>query len=139
MIPTELRNIVQALLDKARANEVNWVPAADLGWGGADNDVVVNFPDYSINVFAGVDPERAEHFIAFNILNSKGKFVHGRSLSPGDNDYAILSEILDLATRKLSGVDEALASLDQVLQQPGAIGLPPGKKAKNAGNDDLPF
>jgi hypothetical protein len=121
VIPQELRQIVDALFDKARNDQVNWIAAADLDMGGETDDVVVSFPDYAINIFAGAD-EYDRPYITFNIVNSKGKRIHGISLGPSDPDYHLLRELLDIATRKLSGVDHILAELQRRLEQRGVIG-----------------
>src|SRR6185295_7850759 len=98
MIPADIRPLVEALLVKARANEVNWVAAADLDLGSNEDDVVVSLPDYSINIYRGHD-EDGDPVIAITILNSGGKRVAGGSTSDGTPDYRILEELLGIATK----------------------------------------
>lgn len=138
MIREDLRPIVLALLSKARQGEVNWAPAADIGVGGTDDDVVVVFPDYSLNVYRGTD-EEGEAFTGLLIFNSRGKRVDGTLLYSHDEDFPLLEEIVSIATRQLSGVDKILESLERALLQPGVIGTKKPSRRMELDDDDLPF
>jgi hypothetical protein len=136
MIPADLRPLVLGLLKKARANEVNWVPAADLGIGGDEEDVVVSLPDYSINIFRteGVDGSG----ITMSILSAAGRRIAGAEAGEDEPDYTILHELLQSASRKIAGVDVAISKLNQILSQPGVVGLTK-KTPPDIEDDDLPF
>lgn len=134
MIPEDLRPIVDALARKARSDQVNWVAAADFGVGSAEDDVVVSFPDYSLNLYRSSSDE-GEPLMVLNVLNSKGRVVYGASVPDDDPDFPLLADMLRTAVRKLSGVDELLKNLRHALEKEGQVGVTGAKRHE----DDLPF
>jgi hypothetical protein len=132
MIDAELRPVIQALYLKAKANQVNWVPAADLGVGGREDDFVVALSDYAVNVYRQNDGQAT-----VSIMDTRGKIILNVTLDPSDDDFGMINEMIEIAARKLSGVEEALAALRRALSADGPVGNP--KPPKIIDDDDLPF
>jgi hypothetical protein len=137
VIPKELQPIVDGLVKKAELGEVNWVPAADLAMGSDTDDVVVSFPDFAVNLYRSMDDD-GEDLVVFNVLNSKGNRIHGTALRKSDPGYPLLERLMELATRKISGIDEILASLQRAVDQQGVIGRVAVKKTRQR-DEELPF
>jgi len=132
MISAEFRDIVEALYTKAKANQVNWIVAADLGVGGRHDDFVVSLADYAINIYRNNEGQAA-----VTVLDSRGNEIVNFSLDSSDSDFDMINEMVDIAARKTSGVDEALVALRRAITQEGAVGKP--NPTKFRGDDDLPF
>jgi hypothetical protein len=132
MISAEFRPIVETLYKKAKANQVNWVVAADLGVGSKQDDFVGSLADYAINVYRNNEGQAA-----LSVLNSRGKGVVHFALDASDADFAMVSEMIDLAARQVGGIDDALTVLKRAMAEEGVIGQrnPP----RLVDDDDLPF
>jgi len=138
MIPEDVRPIVQLLLERSRKREVEWAPSAVLGQ--RHGDFVVLFPSSSFLLSEDEDESR----IDARILNSSGDtalsfWVSYRETSRGD--YELLSELLELARRKVLGADESLAEMKEALEAPGRVGDVPKVKVGSPLDDDeeVPF
>lgn len=133
MISAEFRPIVEALYAKAKANQVNWIVAADLGVGSQEDDFVVSLADYAINVYSNNEGQAA-----LTVLDSRGKQVINFTLDSSDKDFGMINEMIDIAARKVSGVDEALIALRRAITQEGPVGKPNPPRLRDE-DDDLPF
>src|SRR5437773_2735873 len=123
-IPEESREIVTALLEKARAGEVQWAI------GDSEGECVVNFPEYTVVVSwtpsiqregllaIGAMPETYD----FQILDSRGYKLVSFGVTEHDQDFHIMAELFNLAKRKALNIPGALQTLKTQLRKPGVVG-----------------
>src|SRR6266849_6680707 len=102
-IPDESKEVVTALLAKARAGEVQWA------LGDSENECVVNFPEYTVVVSwtAGqlgglfvMAKETLPQMYHFQILDSRGNKLVNFAVAELDEDFRIMAELFNLAKRK---------------------------------------
>jgi len=136
MIPEEIQDIVQKLLERSRAREVNWVSSSDVGVtqvkGG--EDFTVALPNYSVNVWKShQDPA-----VRLAFYDDRGRTIMRAVTTPRDDNHPLMEELLELARRKALNVEGALDALRVALAQPGVIGEVKGSEGP-ASEEEIPF
>ena len=128
MIPEDVKDVCQMLLERSKRKEVNWTFGSPRG--PEDEDYLVNLPNSSFNIW------QAEDCIRCSILNSGGQIVLQFSDEGNLADAELLGELLQWAKRIVFNVDEAVQDLRCALKAPQPVGKVPETKKDN---DDLPF
>lgn len=120
MIPAEAREIIEALLAKASAGEVQWVVGET-----TDSDFNVNFPDQSINL-----ARRGSGSFEFSIFDGRRNRIVNFTSHDREPEFAVMNELYGLARRKALNVQGVLEALKQQMRKPGVIGSgkPAGEK-----------
>ena len=126
-IPEESRDVVTALLEKARAGEVQWAI------GDSENECVVNFPENTVIVSwtASQPPggllsmgrmEALPEMYHFQVLDSRGYKLVNFAVAEHDGDFSVMAELFNLAKRKALNIPGALETLKTQLRKPGVVG-----------------
>jgi hypothetical protein len=132
MIASDIREILDMLLERSKRREVNWVETKDMVGMVVDKsgeDYVVALPNSSINIWRSSKPDK----VVGNILNSEGKVVLGFSANEADPDFPFLEELLSWAKRSALKADETLSEIKRALADKGRVGSNPKK------DDEIPF
>lgn len=117
MVNREVRQILVALLAKARAGQVDW-QAADVEVPGVAEDYFVYFPNSAINVWRDTEGRAIA-----GILNKSGTVVD--SVTSSDAEFvSLLDELLTLAKRKVLDVDATLKEIKDALESENEAGAP---------------
>lgn len=112
MIPAEAREIIEALLAKASAGEVQWVVGET-----PDTDFNVNFPDHGIKLTRGSNGS-----IEFSIFDARRNRIVNFTSHDHTPEFAVMNELYGLARKKALNVEGVLAALKQQIRKPGVIG-----------------
>ncbi|SRR5712692_9138701 len=123
-IPDESKEVVTALLEKARAGEVQWAI------GDREGECVVNFPEYTVVVSWTPSSERqgllamggTPEMYHFQILDNRGYKLVNFAVADHDGDFNIMAELFNLAKRKALNIPGALETLKTQLRKPGVVG-----------------
>lgn len=126
-IPDESKEVVTALLAKARGGEVQWAI------GESENECVVNFPENTVIVSwtASQPPggllsfgsrEPIPEMYHFQVLDSRGYKLVNFAVADHDGDFSLMAELFNLAKRKALNVPGALETLKMQLRKPGVVG-----------------
>ena len=138
MIPDDIRPLIASLIARSKKREVEWIASSAAGYQ-QKGDYVVLFPNSSLTI-----TDDDEGRIDGKILNARGDVAITFSGSYRDDetpDYALLSELLELARRKVVRADEALAEIRSILASPLRVGEAPKQKPPEMIEDDeeVPF
>ena len=132
----QLRSIAERLLEKSRANEVNWVKEStsvsiELASGPKGSSlerVSVRFPQSAFHLIYG-KPATDSDFIKAVITRDDGREAGELQASEDDTeDWRLLSALWMEAQRCLVRWDEVLVDVERNLSKPGKIGLMPQTK-----------
>lgn len=116
----EILEIIAGLIERTSHNEVNWELYSDPGGSEIEDDFIVNFPDYSVNVW------KHDEGAGFAIVDSAGRRIFSRHLSSEEPDYSTLLQLAELASLTANHVIDAIEHLKQELAKEGPV----GKKSK---------
>src|SRR6266571_8693251 len=120
MIPPDVKKILDDLLQRTKAGEVNWVESNTAGIEAlAEDDYVVILPDSSINIWK----VKGDPTIHVHILDSHGNIVldvTGEYIE----EFELLDNLLQAAGRKALNIDETLEVIKRNLSKPGVLGNP---------------
>jgi hypothetical protein len=108
------------LLEATRTRRVKWIEK-----GGT---VVVQLPDFDVEIWSGSDERTDREFVAIGLKESQ-KLLDNWYVEEGDEDFAALRDLWDIARRQARGVPEKLEALRQLLRRGGQLGK----------DDDTPF
>lgn len=113
MIPDDVKDIMLNLLEKSNEGKINWVHASDAfpDESPYEKDFVLNTKNSSLNIFLTID-----HTIRVNFLNDKGDIVLFFETAPDEEDYEILSEILDSAHYRYLNKDGVIEDLRKFIE-----------------------
>src|SRR5687767_12292718 len=104
MLPDEITAIVEGLAERTKRKEIEWVSASSTGIPVAsEEDFVASTPEYSVNVYRD-----AKNVVHFSILNRKGDVIYHVGFDDDESGYEEIDNLIDLAKRRASNVDEAL-------------------------------
>lgn len=137
-----LRKIAQSLLEKTRAGQANWVPAA-----GADLQYELKLPESRI-VLAYLSPRVEPDYLSLRLHTLSGVAVGaleadepepGEPLNPPDDwaterteqevDWKALQPLFVEVHRSVTGWDKVMKDVETALAQPGAIGVSASREA----------
>jgi hypothetical protein len=106
-IPADYREIVRLLSEKTEEGALNWT----------DNSLQVSAEvNASIfRVWAGVDEQTNEWFVAFGLFDADGKVLDSWYLDESDDEYQVVHRLYREAKRHAAGVPTLLKNLaDQI-------------------------
>lgn len=115
MIHAKYKEILELLLKKSEADEVNWTyvhndPANE-------NDFTVISGNSTINLFSLHDDS-----IIFRILDEKENQIFLTHQEQFDEEYELLKQLILLAKKRTRSADHAIDSLIDSLKKPGEFG-----------------
>jgi hypothetical protein len=115
MIHAKYKEILDLLLKKSEADEVNWIyihndPANE-------NDFTVASGNTTINLFSLHDDS-----IVFRILDENENQIFLTHQEQFDEEYELLKKLILLAKKRTNKAEHAVDSLIDVLKKPGEFG-----------------
>jgi hypothetical protein len=131
-IPPDVVSIINSLIEKSKAGEVQWVEGTDLGFAEGYG---VNFGSYTIRLFEKNGYNEWENSITLEILNDDGKSaIRARALDveAQHQEHELLGELLEAARRRAMKADVIIKDLSEKLKATGMIGVPPRNKRNQA-------
>lgn len=134
MISDDYIHLVEKLVERTKAGEVNWKSTV------SDNEFMVYFKNFSLSVSTSYDPDEDRVFAYLSLRNDSGKEIDKFWIDQDDEHFQMISDMHAGARRKAFRIDEALHTIMSELNSDGAVGLKK-KPAKNVDNfdDDIPF
>jgi hypothetical protein len=139
VIPEDVRPVLQQLLERSKRREVEWAPSSVMRQ--RHGEVVVLFPNSSFVL----SENENENSIEGRILNRSGDTALSFWASYRETDtrdMELLSELLDLARRKVLGADESLSEIKNAVLATGRVGELPNTKPVPSpldDDDEVPF
>jgi hypothetical protein len=113
MIPTELRDIIVALLQKTRAGEARWHETKF----AIRRDVNIHLGPYALQLYE-------EHRDAITIALQSETFVDllRCTVKSSEPDWQLVSELLDEAQHRAANVGGVLSDVRRLVEQAGPVG-----------------
>ncbi len=127
MIPRgKVLEVLNSLMKKTRANEVNWQPS-----GVNEHIYVVNFQNSYLSIEGTVnknnqligDMKDSYEVRIYRSVDNSDTLVARYSFGPTDSDRALVSELYEQAGRVATGWDQVLEEIEEAVAHPGRIGL----------------
>lgn len=119
MIPQEAKDIVDRLLVKTRAGEVQWKVESE-------TDFIVTLPEYSVAISYTSFGVSGATEIMLSVFDNRGykilSFAVSSVIAHTQDDYKMMTELYDLARAKALNIVEALKTLREQIGRPGIIG-----------------
>ncbi len=131
MINEKTKSLIEKLLEKTKANEVNWTQ----GSGNYSFQLILNSGSMSLDSF--YDSDSDQQIISMGLYNDNGESIESiwfREKEDKDN-FRFLESFYHEVKRKYLKVDETIDSFFEEINKEGKI----GKKVKRNDIDDLPF
>lgn len=118
MLPDDVREIVERILEKTRGGEVRWSPVfwVDTGQGGPDELMLV-FPQDSIVL----SRDRLSGSFSVSFQDSLGVTVDEHRVIPQSSDHPLVADLFDAALASFSGRESVIQRLRREL---GLTGRP---------------
>lgn len=113
----KMRDIATKLLEKSQRNEVSWEPAR----GGSRHFYQVSLPSTNVTVgFISPNAEADRYVVSVSHDNEP---IKGWQVTEEEaNDWQLLSQLHDEASRAVLGWDKALEEIEQAVSREGVIG-----------------
>ena len=112
MIHAKYKEILDLLLKKSEADEVNWVYVHNDPTN--ENDFTVTSGNTTINLFSLHDDS-----IIFRIMDEKDNQIFLTHQEQFDEEYELLKQLILLAKKRTRSADHAIDSLIDSLKKPG--------------------
>ncbi|HEY6329222.1 MAG TPA: hypothetical protein VI756_07785 [Blastocatellia bacterium] len=133
MMDAEVREVLEKLLSKSNAGQVNWLPAGETDVGPvSEDDYVVSLPNSSINVYRS-----PKGLIYVSILNDEGTVIAKFGGDEADEDQNLIYQLLESAKRKALNFKSTLRAIKRFLESDKPLGLAP--RAQEISDDDVPL
>lgn len=130
MINEKLRLLIDKLLEKTIANQVNWNQSS--GYNGYQ--LILSNGSLSVDNFW--DDDSNQSYISVTLYNDNGENID--SITAGSrkesDDYLYLENFYKIVKRKYLKADETIDSFFKEINKDGLIGI-----VKKKQNEDLPF
>jgi len=117
MVSRDVHDIVIALLERTRADQVNWQAAEGTFPTQLDDDFYVILPNSTINVF-----RMPKGPAVAAIQNSRGEVIAQVDSATDKEMTPVLDELLGLASRKVHNIDGTLGEIKDALASPNRVG-----------------
>lgn len=130
MIPREkVVEILDKLMRKTRANEVNWQPS-----GANESTYVVNFHNSYLSIEGGPNPDVSGSMAnamnpyevrIYRSVDNMDTLVARYTFGPHDpeHEWGLVAELYKQASRVATGWDQVLEEIEKAVTHPGRIGL----------------
>lgn len=135
MIPSDVLEILNGLLDRSRKKEVEWLESQVARYGGF-GDFMVVFPNSSLVIWENLNDGE----LGGRIFNNRGDVVVSFDTTSGDADsHQLLSELMDLARRKVLRADETFAEIQKAIVSNPRVGDVPKRAQVVDDDEEVPF
>jgi len=118
----QARKIVERLLERTRAQQVNWRPDEDQAEDGEVTGFYVLFPKSSITVSFN-SPVAEPDTIDIAFRNDSDYIVKRWVVEEGDPDWSLVRSLYDEAGSCVLGWDGVLSDIENAIDTGGKIGL----------------
>ena len=126
MITEEYIGLIEKLLGKTQAGEVNWISTS------SNSEFVVYFNDFSLSISGGNDAA-GEPYTRVILRNDNGTEMDSFWAVESEPEWELVNELLSGARRKALNIDKAIHNILSELDSVGTVG-----KEENP-LDDVPF
>ncbi len=113
-IPTDYRDIVNALTVKTTAGNVKWQKDRF--------DISVTVDSSKFSLWAGNDEHSDEPFVALALRDLSGNVIDSWYVDESDTDYALMFQLYKAANRIALGVPDRLKKLEELISQMKVVG-----------------
>ncbi|MDP2401841.1 MAG: hypothetical protein Q8M66_07665 [Actinomycetota bacterium] len=124
MIPQAYVTLLSKLLERTKADDVNWREAAK-------DTFAVDFESFTLALASYFDSDQ-DPTVGVNLRNATGSVIDAFEVweSLDEDEYRLVYELFTLARRKALKIDRALDALARALDAPTPIGVPedPGEE-----------
>lgn len=123
MIPdSKLKDILEALLNRSRRNQVNWQPREKGTYS-------VRFPDSEL-ILRYRSPPTEPDYLEVLVVTMRGSVAAEQGIGETHSLWPLVQEVYAEAERCVTGWDKVLSGIETALRAEGTVGLPPSAAAK---------
>ena len=130
MISDDYIHLVEKLIKRTKAGEVNWKNTVK------DGEYMIYFKGFSLSISTSFDDNEDKGYVLISLRNESGNEIDKFWIGEGDPHYKMVSELYSGARRKALQIDEALSSIMSELESTETVGLP---EKHDPFDDDIPF
>ena len=130
MINEKIKQLIEKLLEKTLANEVNW----SQGSGNYSFQLILNNGSVSLDTF--FDDDSNQGVLSLTLYNDNGESIESIGFGEREDkeDYKFLENFYNTVKRKYLKVDKTIDSFFEEINKEGKIG-----KIVKSDPNDLPF
>ena len=125
----KMSGILRRLLERTRADEVNWQQVRHPEWGSV---FLVRFPRSNLYLNYFSPPAEPDEINAI-VTRTDGTVVRSWKASEGDDDWNLASSLYSEAERVVTGWDQVLTEIETAVSGTGKVGLPPAETTSTRG------
>ena len=110
-IPNAYRETVVVLAASTAAGQIGWKPH--------EAGFIAEVGGSTLRVWDGADKETNHEFVAFGLLDPKGKHLDSWYIDDGDEDFLLMTRLLVDVRRAALGIPDRLRSIIEALREKG--------------------